>query len=142
MFGNEKIHIKSDILDVRDDVQKAFFLGNVRLSQGDFTLQAEEMTFYYRNTDNNNINSDKIDRMDIERNIVIRSGSIKTMASNGYFDFKNRVLVLGKGSGEKVILEENINTFFGCKLIVNLDTNVANLQGCGSDQVRSIIHYN
>ncbi|AKK20038.1 OstA family protein [Candidatus Liberibacter africanus] len=140
VFGNEKIHIKSDVLEIKDVAREALFLGNVLVTQGDFVLKSEKMTVYYQNKNHNDGN--KIDRMDIERNIVIKSGDITSMASNGYFDFQKRVMVLVGDHGQKVVLRENKNTFWGCKLIVNLDTNLANLQGCGSDQVKSIIHYN
>ncbi|MDI1493871.1 LptA/OstA family protein [Candidatus Liberibacter asiaticus] len=139
VLGNEKIHIKADMLEVKDAVQKAFFKGNVFMTQEDFSLQADKMTIDYNNT--NRDVSNKINRMDVERNIFIQSGEINVIASNGYVDFQKRILVLNGDRADKVILKEKLNTFLGCKLIVNIDTSFASLQGCESDQVQSIIRY-
>ncbi|MHA0898782.1 MAG: OstA family protein [Candidatus Liberibacter solanacearum] len=130
---DQEIYIHSDTLDVQDDLKKASFRGGVTVTQGDTNMQAEEIILHYTDS------SDQLSRMDMRNNVIINSDKNKAMAKNGYCDFQKKILVL---YGDKVIFQEGMNTFLGCRLTVKLDVGTAYLQGCGSQQVKSIIKYN
>ena len=48
-LSNDKpIQIESDNLEIREQEKKAYFNGNVRVAQGEMTLQAAKMTVFYK----------------------------------------------------------------------------------------------
>ncbi|MBA5723918.1 LptA/OstA family protein [Candidatus Liberibacter sp.] len=128
---NKPIYIKSNFLEVKDESKKASFIGNVVATQEDVSLKAEEMVIFYNNADP--AAGSKIDYVNINKRVFVQSKVRQVIADSGFFDFRKRNLVF---QGKEVILKEGLNTYLGCMLVVNLNTDEAKLQACESQQVQ------
>jgi lipopolysaccharide export system protein LptA len=129
-LSNDKpIQIESDKLEIKDPESKAIFTGNVKVVQGTTTLQAGNMTVFYK-AGGGSIsggNAD-IDRIEVSNKVFLNSGVQQATADTGAFDLTRQTLVL---KGDKVVLSEGKNVFVGCQLNVQMDTGEAQLEACG-----------
>lgn len=130
-LSNDKpIQIESDNLEIREQEKKAYFTGNVRVAQGQMTLQAGKMTVYYKTgTKSIAAGGGDIDRIDVSGNVKLSSATQKATADTGTFNMVSEVLVL---NGDPVVLSEGGNVFTGCKLTVQMKSGLANLNSCGT----------
>ena len=130
-LSNDKpIQIESDNLEIREQEKRAYFTGNVRVAQGQMTLQAGKMTVYYRSgTKSIAAGGADIDRIDVSGSVKLSSATQKATADNGTFNMVSEVLVL---NGNPVVLSEGGNVFTGCKLTVQMKSGLANLNSCGT----------
>jgi lipopolysaccharide export system protein LptA len=129
-LSNDKpIQIESDNLEIREQEKKALFDGNVKVAQGEMTLQAAHMTVYYK-TGAKSIaaGGGDIDRIEVSGSVKLSSATQKATADNGSFNMISEVLVL---NGNPVVLSEDGNVFTGCKLTVQMKSGLANLGSCG-----------
>ena len=130
-LSNDKpIQIESDNLEIREQEKRAYFTGNVRVAQGQMTLQAGKMTVYYLSgTKSIAAGGADIDRIDVSGSVKLSSATQKATADNGTFNMVSEVLVL---NGNPVVLSEGGNVFTGCKLTVQMKSGLANLNSCGT----------
>ena len=130
-LSNDKpIQIESDNLEIREQEKKALFDGNVKVAQGQMTLQATHMTVYYKSgTKSIAAGGADIDRIEVSGNVRLSSATQKATADKGSFDMISEVLVL---NGNPVVLSEGGNVFTGCKLTVQMKSGLANLGSCGN----------
>lgn len=130
-LSNDKpIQIESDNLEIREQERKALFDGNVKVAQGQMTLQATHMTVYYKSgTKSIAAGGTDIDRIEVSGNVKLSSATQKATADKGSFDMIGEVLVL---NGNPVVLSEGGNVFTGCKLTVQMKNGLANLGSCGN----------
>ncbi|MGV3553474.1 LptA/OstA family protein [Rhizobium sp.] len=136
-LANDKpIQIESDNLELREQEKKALFKGNVRVAQGDMTLQAANMTVYYKGgTKSIAAGGSDIDRIEVSGNVKLSSATQSATADNGNINMINEVLVLNGSKAKPVVLSEGGNVFTGCKLTVQMKSGLANLDGCGRVQI-------
>jgi len=129
LSGDEPIQIESDLLKINEETSQATFTGNVKVVQGDTTLQAGEMIVNYTN-DGGSVSSGSADIREIElyKKVLIQSGTQTATADAGNFNMADEVLVL---TGEKVVLTDADNVFIGCKLTVQMKNGQAKLDSCG-----------
>lgn len=129
-LSNDKpIQIESDDLEIREQEKKAFFKGNVRVAQGDMTLQATNMTVFYKSgTKSIAAGGSDIDRIEVSGNVKLNSATQQATADNGNINMVSEVLELNKN----VVLTEGGNVFTGCKLTVQMKSGLANLKSCGT----------
>jgi lipopolysaccharide export system protein LptA len=128
MSSNEPIQIESDRLEVRDKENMAIFSGNVAVVQGTTVLKAGKLTvFYVPGSDVASSGSSAIDHLLVEGTVYVKSQDQIATGDQGSFDMKSEMLVL---TGEKVVLTQGENVLVGCKLTVNMKTNLANFEGC------------
>jgi lipopolysaccharide export system protein LptA len=129
-LSNDKpIQIESDDLEIREQEKKAFFSGNVRVAQGQMTLQAAKMTVYYKSgTRSIAAGGADIDRIEVSGSVKLNSATQQATADTGSFNMITEVLVL---NGNPVVLSEGGNVFTGCKLTVQMKSGLANLASCG-----------
>lgn len=130
-LSNDKpIQIESDNLEIREQEKKAYFSGNVRVAQGEMTLQAAKMTVYYKSgTKSIAAGGADIDRIEVAGNVRLSSATQQATADSGSFNMVSEVLVL---NGNPVVLSEGGNVFTGCKLTVQMKSGLANLGSCGN----------
>ena len=130
-LSNDKpIQIESDNLEIREQEKKALFDGNVKVAQGQMTLQSNHMTVYYKSgTKSIAAGGADIDRIEVTGNVKLSSATQKATADKGSFDMISEVLVL---NGDPVVLSEGGNVFTGCKLTVQMKSGLANLGSCGN----------
>ena len=129
-LSNDKpIQIESDNLEIREQEKKAMFDGNVKVAQGQMTLQATHMTVYYKSgTKSIAAGGGDIDRIEVSGSVKLASATQKATADTGNFNMVTEVLVL---NGNPVVLSEGGNVFTGCKLTVQMKSGLANLGSCG-----------
>ncbi|UVC09087.1 hypothetical protein IHQ71_00150 [Rhizobium sp. TH2] len=129
-LSNDKpIQIESDNLEIREQEKKALFDGNVKVAQGQMTLQATHMTVYYKTgTKSIAAGGGDIDRIEVSGSVKLASATQKATADTGSFNMISEVLVL---NGNPVVLSEGGNVFTGCKLTVQMKSGLANLGSCG-----------
>ena len=132
-LSNDKpIQIESDKLEIKEQENLALFTGNVKVVQGEMTLQAGTMTVYYRKNGGSDTsvasgNAD-IDKINVKDKVFLSSGTQQATADSGVFDMASQTFVL---EGKRVVLSEGANVFTGCKLTVLMDTGRATLDSCG-----------
>jgi lipopolysaccharide export system protein LptA len=129
-LSNDKpIQIESDNLEIREQEKKALFDGNVKVAQGQMTLEATHMTVYYKSgTKSIAAGGGDIDRIEVSGSVKLASATQKATADTGSFNMISEVLVL---NGNPVVLSEGGNVFTGCKLTVQMKSGLANLGSCG-----------
>lgn len=129
-LSNDKpIQIESDDLEIREQEKKALFKGNVRVVQGDMTLQAGDMTVFYKSgTKSIAGGGSDIDRIEVSGNVKLSSATQNATADTGSINMVSEVLELNKN----VVLTEGGNVFTGCKLTVQMKSGLANLKSCGT----------
>ncbi|OAP41273.1 hypothetical protein AU381_05205 [Sinorhizobium glycinis] len=130
-LSNDKpIQIESDKLEIKDPESKAIFTGNVKVVQGTTTLQAGNMTVFYKATEGATITSGNadIDRIEVDNRVFLSSGTQQATGDSGIVNMTKQTIVL---KGEKVVLSEGKNVFVGCQLNVQMDTGEAQLEACG-----------
>lgn len=135
MSNDQPIQIESDRLEIKDQEQKAIFTGNVKVVQGDTTLQAGVMTVYYKGsaagggggTPGAGGASD-IDRIEVEDKVLLKTATQTATADSGVFNMTEETALL---EGEKVVLTQGDNIFIGCRLTVDMRSSEARLDSCG-----------
>ena len=133
--GKEPIQIESDKLEVRESENLAVFSGNVTVTQAPTVLKAGRMTVYYaKDGGSAATGSSKIDRLEVDGKVYVKSDNQTATGDNGVFDMKTEVLVM---SGNEVVLSEGSNVLTGCKLTVEMKTGRAQVDGCKKSQTGS-----
>ncbi|MCA1369177.1 MULTISPECIES: LptA/OstA family protein [Ensifer] len=129
-LSNDKpIQIESDKLEIKDPESKAIFTGNVKVVQGTTTLQAGNMTVFYK-AGGGSVTSGNadIDRIEVSNKVFLSSGTQQATGDSGLVNLTDQTIVL---KGQKVVLSEGKNVFVGCQLNVQMDTGEAQLEACG-----------
>ena len=129
--GNSKkpINIEADELEVIDGEKRALFKGNVRVTQGESTIQTSQLEVIYSG-DGSGGQGD-ISMLNLSGGVVAKSGANTASGDTGSFDVKREVVTL---SGE-VVLSQGPNVAKGCKLVASLKQNTANLTRCKGQRV-------
>ncbi len=143
-LSNDKpIQIESDKLEVRQNENLAIFSGNVSVVQGPTLLKAGTMKVYYTkppkdapaqpavaggSAEAGILGSGNIDHIEVDDKVYIKSDTQVATGDRGTFDMKSQVLVL---SGDKVVLSDGTNVLVGCKLTVQTQSGLAQVDSCG-----------
>jgi lipopolysaccharide export system protein LptA len=157
LSGDKPIQIESDKLEVHQNENLAIFTGDVSVVQGPTLLKAGRMKVYYVKSDaaadgkaKKPTGGDKapasggvspmsgsanIDHLEIDGKVYIKSDDQVATGDSGTFDMKSQVLVL---SGKKVVLSQGSNVLVGCKLTVQMQTGLAQVDACGGRVMMSL----
>lgn len=136
LSNNKPIQIESDNLQLREQEKKALFDGNVKVVQGAMTLTSDHMIVFYKGQGNSlAAGGGDIDRIEVDGNVRVVSGTQSARGEKGDFDMRSEVLTL---SGKQVVLVDNGNVLTGCKLTVQMKSGQATMGNCGS-RVRILI---
>jgi lipopolysaccharide export system protein LptA len=150
-LSNDKpIQIESDKLEVHQNENLAIFTGNVSVVQGPTLMKAGVMKVYYtkqakdaesKNGQQANAStasspaanaampgSGDIDHIEVDGKVYLKSDNQVATGDRGTFDMKSQIMVL---SGEKVVLSDGDNVLVGCKLTVQTQTGLAQVDSCG-----------
>lgn len=129
LSNDQPIQIESDKLEIREQENLAHFTGNVKVVQGTTTLQAGNMTIYYKGKGTSVASGDAdIDRILVTDKVYLSSGTQQATADSGSFDMASQTFIL---KGDKVVLSEGQNVFVGCQLTVLMASGEAKLDSCG-----------
>lgn len=143
LSNDQPVQIESDKLEVDQNQNLAIFSGNVSVVQGPTLLKAGSMKVYYTKEaaasdakdsqpapDTNAAGipgSGNIDRIEVFDKVYIKSESQVATGDHGTFDMKSQVLVL---SGDKVVMSDGTNVLVGCKLTVQTQSGLAQVDSC------------
>ena len=129
LSNDQPIQIESDKLEVQQEQNVAIFTGNVNVVQGTTLMKAGKMTVYYiKGAGSATTGSANIDHLEVDHKVYIKTDTQVATGDRGTFDMKSQVFTL---SGKKVVLSEGSNVLVGCKLTVQMDTGLAQVDGCG-----------
>lgn len=141
LSGDEPIQIESDRLEVRENENLAIFTGSVTVTQGDTVMRSGTMRVFYSGEGGaSGAGAGDIERLEVGGGVHLRSGDQVATGDNGAFNMRTEVLVL---TGQEVVLSEGDNVIIGCRLSIQMQTGLAQLDGCsdgsGTGRVRMLL---
>jgi lipopolysaccharide export system protein LptA len=157
----EPIKIESMSLEVRDKEKMATFIDNVRLVQGDTTLECKRLTVFYDDEmapGGGNVKKGKsspdpgagaggqqVKRLEAKGGVVITQKDQTATGDTGVYDMKTNSMVL---TGN-VVMTQGTNVVTGDKLYVDMTTGVSRVEsrpsaagGQQAPSVRALINPN
>ena len=114
------IDVSAERIEVQDRIDRAIWSGNVRVRQGDLTLESQRLTLAYSNR-----GGLQIDRLDASGGVVVRSPSETARGDFGIYDVGRRLITL-LGSVE---LRRGDSRISGARLTIDLDSGRAVVDG-------------
>jgi lipopolysaccharide export system protein LptA len=123
------VSIDADKLEVFDDRQMALFSGNVKLRQGEVSMQTSTLEVYYSGGAREQQGS--ITRLEAKGKVLVQSEDQTATGDRAVFDVATRTIrILGS-----VVLSQGQNVIRGNELVVDLESGrsrlVANRAGQG-----------
>lgn len=145
--SGQPVRIESTTLEVRDKSRMATFAGNVKVTQGDSTVQCKVLVVFYEDNTAPAPNTkagpaiaspgggkQQIKRMEAKGDVIITQKDQVASGDNGLFDVKANTLTL---SGN-VVLTQGTSVLNGEKMVVNLTTGVTQVESSGKGPVRAL----
>jgi lipopolysaccharide export system protein LptA len=124
--SNAPVDFDADHMEVHDLDHRAFLTGSVRAVQQDMTLTADRVTANYSGTMANS--NAQIHRMDANGHVVVTRPTEVAHGDYGIYDVDKRLVTLiGKVTLDRT--GPNASTVRGGRLVINLDTNQATMDG-------------
>jgi lipopolysaccharide export system protein LptA len=121
---NAPVDVTAQRLEVQDRADRAVFVGNVRATQGDLTMDTERLTIAYSSSQSTT-NGIQIERIDAAGGVVVRTPSETAKGDFGIYD-TNRKLITVLGN---VQLSQGANRLSGARLVIDLDSGRAVIDG-------------
>jgi lipopolysaccharide export system protein LptA len=118
---NAPVDVEADRIEVQDRADRAIFAGNVRVQQAELTLNAARVTVAY---DRSGAGT-QIDRVDAAGGVTVRSPSETARGQFAVYDLNRRLITMTGG----VVLEQGSNVVRGGRLVINLDSGRAVVDG-------------
>jgi len=139
--SDQPIRITSTSLEVRDKDQRATFIGNVHVVQGDTTLRCKTLVVFYdqdsgatpaAKTAKSGTSNQQIKKLEAKGGVVITQKDQTATGDNGEFDMKtNTATLIGN-----VVVTQRDNVIRGEKLIVDMTTGVSHVESGKSGKGR------
>jgi lipopolysaccharide export system protein LptA len=147
--SGQPVRIESTSLEVRDKSRMATFTGNVKLTQGDSTVQCKVLVVYYEDSAaapppgtksgpaiaSPGGGKQQIKRMEAKGDVIITQKDQTASGENGLFDVKANTLTL---TGN-VVLTQHGNVLNGEKMVVDLTTGITRVESSSKGPVRGLI---
>jgi lipopolysaccharide export system protein LptA len=138
-FGTNKdqpIQIEAASLEVRDKDKMAVFIGNVVVTQGDTVMKCKELRVFYDQDDPKGGaktgtmkaaqpgpgGRQSIRRLEARGGVIVTT---KDQTATGIFEMKTNTVTLSGG----VVITQGANVLKGDRLVVDLTTNFAKVEG-------------
>ncbi|MDH7641138.1 LptA/OstA family protein [Sphingomonas oryzagri] len=130
--SNAPVDFDADHMEVHDLEHRAFLTGNVRAVQQDMTLTSDRMTANYTgsmaNSGQGGGGSVQVHRFDATGHVVVTRPTEIAHGDYGIYDLDKRLVTLiGKVTLDRT--GPNASTVRGGRLVINLDTNQATMDG-------------
>ena len=142
--GSGPITIDADRLEVLDKDKRAVFTGNVVAARGDMTVRSSTMTVFYDADLAGNTATGKpaaansgqsVRRIEMTGKVLFVQRDQQATGDTAVYERASETLIL---SGN-VVLTQCQNVVTGPRLVVNLRTNQAQVEGAPGARVRSIL---
>jgi lipopolysaccharide export system protein LptA len=145
--SGQPVRIESTSLEVRDKSRMATFTGNVKVTQGDSTVQCKVLVVFYEDNSapapatksgpaiaSPGGGKQQIKRMEAKGDVIITQKDQTATGENGLFDVKANTLTL---TGN-VVLTQGTSVLNGDRMVVNLTTGVTHVDSSGKGPVRAL----
>lgn len=124
--SEEPIQIEADKLEVRDAEKRAVYLGNVTVRQGETLLKTAELqVFYAGGGQTPGESGTSVERIIANGRVIVQSNNRTATGDEAVFEMADETIVL---TGN-VVLTEDDNVVRGERLVVDLRTGEAQMQG-------------
>ena len=120
---NAPVDVEADRIEVQDRADRAIFAGNVRVKQGELTLNSSRLTVAY--ADRQGAGGVQIQRLDAAGGVTVRSPSETARGQFAIYDLNRRQITMLGG----VELEQGPNVVRGGRLVIDLDSGRAVVDG-------------
>ena len=135
---NEPIQIVADELISYNDEKYAEFVGNVKVTQGDFTIIAEKLIIHYEGDllegGEKSGNQEILKRIIATGNVIIDSEDYHAEADKAEYDRASRTVVLS-GKNTKVVSGKNSIT--GSKITYNQKSGQVKVESSGTKRIKA-----
>jgi lipopolysaccharide export system protein LptA len=118
--SNAPVDVAADRIEVQDRTDRAIFAGNVKVRQGELTMDTERVTVAYASA-----GGIQIQRLDASGGVVVRSPSETARGDFGIYDLNRRLITLIGG----VQLNRGGSTINGARLVIDLNSGRAVIDG-------------
>jgi lipopolysaccharide export system protein LptA len=122
--SNAPVDISSDHLEVQDRADRAIWVGNVHVIQGDMTMDAARMTATYTQSKAPG-GGTQINRIDASGGVTVVSPTERAKGNFGIYDVNRRLITLIGN----VSLVRAANTVNGARLVIDMNTGRATVDG-------------
>lgn len=130
--ANAPVDVEADRIEVQDRQDRAVFSGNVKVRQAGLALDAARLTVAYAGGPQQGVD---IQRLDAAGGVVVRSATETARGQYAIYDLNSRQITMLGG----VSLQQRGNTINGGRLVIDLDTGRATVDGQSSAPAGSTI---
>ena len=126
---DQPLEITSQKLEVYQDEQKTVFSGQVEARQEDFQLNADRLTVYYNEQQN------QIERLEADGSVRVEQLERKAQADHALFKQAEQLLILTGNA----VLQQGVNRVSGAQIVFDLANNTSIVKSAGSGRVKATI---
>ncbi len=135
---NEPIQIVADELISYNEEKYAEFIGNVKVTQGNFTITSDKLRIYYQGEllDNEKKGGDEglLKKIIATGNVKITSEQYNAEAEKAEYDTATTTVIL---SGENAKVISGRNSISGSKITLNQKSGQVRVEGSGTKRIRA-----
>jgi lipopolysaccharide export system protein LptA len=124
--SNAPVDVAADRIEVQDRANRAVFSGSVQARQGDMTLNAARLTVVYAGGQDV-----RIQRLEASGGVTLRTPTETARSQFAIYDVPRRIVTMIGG----VALDQGANHVQGARLVLDLDSHRAVMDGGGSGRV-------
>ena len=139
--GDDQIQIVADKLITNHAEKFAEFSGNVRASQGAFTIHSDRLRIYYQSasdlTAQGATGQESIQQIIATGNVTLSTGKFTAEADRAEYNLKTQVLVI---VGESASLKSDRNILTGSTIIVDRKTGQMSVESNPQKRVKAVFY--
>ena len=135
---NEPIQIVADKLISFNEKKYADFIGNVKVTQGEFTITSDKLRIHYRgellDTENKKSEEDIIEKIVATGKVKITSEQYKALADRAEYDTASQTVIL---SGETAKVISGKNSISGSVIRLNQQSGQVRVEGSATKRIKA-----
>ena len=135
---SEPIQILADQLISYNDEKYAEFVGNVKVTQGEFTITSDKLKIYYRGEllENEEKGNDEelLKKIIATGNVKISSEQYNAEADEAEYDTETKTVIL---SGENAKVISGKNSIAGSKITLNQESGHVKVESSGAKRIKA-----
>ena len=136
--GNEPIQIVADELISYNEEKYAEFIGNVKVTQGEFTITSDKLKIYYQGEllENEKKGGDEelLKKIIATGNVKISSEQYNAEADQAEYDTAEKTVIL---SGENARVISGKNSITGSKITLNQKSGRVKVESSGAKRIKA-----